>query len=52
MQPIKLFKIFLSLIRWHALSLQGLIFSENQGGTCHKDYNEKNAKLAQSIAKG
>jgi hypothetical protein len=30
MQPIKLFKIFLSLFRWNALMWQVLIFSENQ----------------------
>jgi hypothetical protein len=33
MQPIKLFKIFLSLFRWNALAYQILIFSKNQGVT-------------------
>jgi hypothetical protein len=33
MEPIKLFKNFLSLFRWNALAWQVLIFSKNQGGT-------------------
>jgi hypothetical protein len=33
MQPIKLFKIFLSLFRLNALTWQILFFSENQGVT-------------------